>query len=187
MAGFTFNALDLEGAYYINNFYAEDVRGGFTKIFEKDIYKQNGINFQLTESFVSSSAKHVIRGLHFQTSNPQAKLVSVPFGSVYDVMVDLRPHSPTFRKWQGFTLSAANHYALYIPRGFAHGYLSLEDNTLLLYQCDGSYDKTTDTGIRFDDADIGIQWPVPLDQAVLSPRDLNLMSFQEYIQEPIIL
>jgi dTDP-4-dehydrorhamnose 3,5-epimerase len=187
MTRFAFRALELEGAYFISNFSAEDVRGGFTKTFEDTIFRQNGIDFQLTESFLSSSAKHVIRGLHFQTKKPQAKLVSVPSGSVYDVIVDLRPQSPTFKKWQGFTLSATNHNALYIPRGFAHGYLSLEDNTLLLYQCDGSYDKATDTGIRFDDTDIGIEWPVTFDHAVLSPRDLSLMSFQEYKKNPMIL
>ncbi|WP_109708474.1 dTDP-4-dehydrorhamnose 3,5-epimerase [Faecalicatena contorta] len=187
MAGFEFKELNLEGSYLINNFSVGDSRGGFTKCFEKDIYHDSGIDFCLSETFVSISAENIIRGLHFQIHKPQAKLVSVPHGRVYDVIVDLRPQSPTFKKWQGFELSAKNHLALYVPRGFAHGFASLESNSLMLYQCDGAYDKQTDTGIRFDDPEIGIQWPVNLNSALLSARDLQLMSFAEYMKNPMII
>lgn len=186
MTEFKFEKLDLEGAYLITNFSIGDNRGGFTKCFERDIYRHAGIDFQLNETFISVSAKNVIRGLHFQINNPQAKLVSVPKGCVYDVLVDLRPESPTFKKWRGFELSDRNHRALYIPRGFAHGFLSLEDDTLMMYQCDGAYDKETDTGIRFDDPDIAVKWPVVyLNETIHSERDLNLMSFKEYCKRPM--
>ncbi len=185
MSNFSFEALPLAGAYLIHNFFAGDDRGGFTKTFEKQIYAQNGIPFTLNESFVSVSAKNVIRGLHFQIHQPQAKLVSVPCGQVFDVLVDLRPGSSTFQQWQGFELSAGNHLALYIPRGFAHGFASLQDGTVMLYQCDGAYDKETDTGIRFDDPDIGITWPVEEEKMIHSARDLQLMSLQEYLKNPM--
>lgn len=185
MSNFSFTKLGLEGAYLIEYFSVGDNRGGFSKSFEKDIYKEAGIEFNLNETFISVSAKNVIRGLHFQTNNPQAKLVSVPKGKVYDVIVDLRPDSPTFKKWEGYELSDQNHRALYVPRGFAHGFASLEDGTLMMYQCDGAYDKETDTGIRFDDPDIGIVWPISEEIAIHSDRDKNLMSFSVYEKSPM--
>lgn len=183
MSNFLFTKLGLEGAYLIEYFSVGDNRGGFFKSFEKDIYKEAGIDFTLNETFISVSAKNVIRGLHFQTNNPQAKLVSVPKGKVYDVIVDLRPESPTFKKWEGYELSDQNHRALYVPRGFAHGFASLEDGTLMMYQCDGAYDKETDTGIRFDDPDIGIKWPVEEGKDIHSQRDLGLMSLKDFVDQ----
>lgn len=181
MSNFLFTKLGLEGAYLIEYFSVGDNRGGFSKSFEKDIYREAGIEFNLNETFISVSAKNVIRGLHFQTNNPQAKLVSVPKGKAYDVIVDLRPDSPTFKKWEGYELSDQNHRAIYVPRGFAHGFASLEDGTLMMYQCDGAYDKETDTGIRFDDPDIGIEWPVENGKDIHSQRDLGLMSFHSFL------
>lgn len=179
--GFKFKELDLKGAYLISHFYAGDNRGGFMKCFEKDIYKEAGIEFQLTETFASLSMKNVIRGLHFQIQNPQAKLVSVVAGRVWDVIVDLRPDSPTFKQWRTHELSAENHLSFYVPRGFAHGFTSLEDGTVMLYQCDGKYDKETDTGIIFNDTDIGIEWPVDENVAIHSERDLRLPTFMQYM------
>lgn len=187
MTGFEFQKLDLKDAYLITNFYAGDNRGGFTKCFEKDIYTEAGIEFHLNETFASCSANNVIRGLHFQTHNPQAKLVSVIAGRVWDVIVDLRIDSPTFKKWCACELSAENHMSFYIPKGFAHGFVSLEDRTVMLYQCDGKYNKETDTGIRYDDPEIGIEWPIDEDSAIHSVRDLKLKSFKEYLKNPMIL
>ncbi|MBE5852143.1 MAG: dTDP-4-dehydrorhamnose 3,5-epimerase [Lachnospiraceae bacterium] len=180
MTGFEFQELELRGAYLIHNFFAGDNRGGFTKCFEKNIFLNAGISFQLNETFVSRSMKNVIRGLHFQTRNPQAKLVSVLSGRVWDVIVDIRVGSPTYKNWIAHELSAENHLGFFIPRGFAHGFASLEDNTVMLYQCDGKYDSETDTGILFNDSTIGIEWPVGEKIAILSQRDLGLMSFKEY-------
>lgn len=187
MAGFKFEELELKGAYKIHNFSVGDSRGGFTKCFEKDIYADVGIDFNLNETFTSVSAKNVIRGLHFQLHNPQAKLVCVLHGALWDVIVDLRPNSPTYKKWIAEELSAENAEALYIPRGFAHGFVSLTDGSIILYQCDGAYDKETDTGIMYDDPEIGINWPIDLKDSIHSARDLKLMSFNQYESNPMQL
>lgn len=169
---FEFKELYLKDACLISGLHATDNRGSFWKMFEKDIYNKLGIEFQLNESFLSCSSKNVIRGLHFQTHNPQAKLVSVISGAAWDVIVDLRPNSPTFKKWFAVELNSENHLSLYIPRGFAHGFLSLKDETVMLYQCDGKYDKDSDTGIIFNDPEIGIDWPIDIDKSIHSERDL---------------
>ena len=181
MANFFFEKLALEGAYLITGLNSIDERGGFTKNFEQTIYELSGIKFHVTESFITESTKNVIRGMHFQTNAPQAKLVTVLNGKIYDVLVDLRKDSKTFGQWQGYELSKENHRSLLIPRGFAHGFLAMEDNSIVLYQCDGAYDKETDTGIRYDDSDIDIVWPIEKGESIiLSDRDLGLMSFKEY-------
>lgn len=189
MASFTFTKINFaEGGvspYVINCFFAGDQRGGFTKCFERDIYQTNGIPFQLSETFISVSAKNVIRGIHFQLHEPQAKIVCVLKGCICDVIVDLRPESPTFKKWQAVELSGENHRALYVPRGFGHGFASLQDGTTVMYQCEGAYDKASDTGIRFDDPDIGIEWPVEPGTAIHSERDLALMPLSEYLRDPM--
>lgn len=187
MANFVFKEQDLKGVYLIESFHSGDLRGGFAKTFEKDVFEEAGIAFSLNETFISKSTKNVIRGLHFQLHNPQAKLVSVINGKVWDVIVDLRPNSKTYKQWQGYELSAENHLSLYIPKGFAHGFLSLEDETVMLYQCNGKYDKNTDTGIRFDDPDIGIKWPTALESAIHSERDLKLLNLKEYEANPMEL
>jgi len=186
MTEFVFQKLGLEGAYLINNFSIGDNRGRFTKCFEKDIYAGIGIEFNLNETFTSVSSKNVIRGLHFQIRNPQAKLISVAAGKVWDVIVDLRVNSPTYKKWISVELSAENHRTLYVPRGFAHGFASMEDNTIILYLCDGKYNKDADTGIRFDDPEIGIEWPIDLEKSIHSNRDMMLMSFKEYEKNPML-
>lgn len=185
MPNYVIEKLKLEGAYLIDYYSTVDNRGGFSKIFEKEIYKNAGIEFILNELFISKSSKNVIRGIHFQIDYPQAKLVSVPKGKVYDVIVDLRVESPTFKQWLGVELSEENHKALYVPRGFGHGFLALEDDTYMLYQCDGKYDSKTDTGIRYDDLAIGIMWPIEKEKVIQSKRDASLMSFKEYIINPI--
>lgn len=185
--GFEFKELKLKGAYLINCFYAGDNRGSFTKSYEKEIYKKAGIDFCASEVFMSKSMKNVVRGLHFQTQNPQAKLVSVVSGRAWDVIVDLRPDSNTFKQWVSFVLSSDNHLSIYVPRGFAHGFACLEDETIMLYQCDGKYDKKSDSGIVYNDPDLGIDWPITNDEAIISPRDLQLNRFSEYILKPMAL
>lgn len=180
MADFLFEALELPDAYLISHFYAGDSRGSFAKIYEKDIFLQTGINFNLNESFVSKSAKNVVRGMHFQLKTPQAKIVAVLNGRVWDCIVDLRRNSSTYKKWLGVELSADNHKALYVPRGFAHGFAALAEDTMMLYHCDGEYDKSTDTGILIDDKELDIKWPIDLSTAIRSERDLHLMTMAEY-------
>lgn len=180
MSAFKFEKVDFEDAYLIDTFFCGDVRGRFNKSFEKEIFHNAGIDFSVDETFLSVSAKNVIRGLHFQTRNPQAKLVTVLKGKAYDVIVDLRPQSSTFKQWRAYELSEYNHRSLYVPRNFAHGFLSLEDETIMLYQCDGKYNGETDTGIRFDDPNINVKWPVDIGEAVVSQRDSELRYLQEF-------
>ncbi len=187
MNDFYFSQTNLKDACLIQCIHSGDKRGGFTKLFEKEKFKQGGLQFELSESFLSVSSKNVIRGMHFQLYHPQAKIVSVLCGKAFDVIVDLRKSSETFMKWQGFELSGENNYALYVPKGFAHGFLALEDNTMMMYQCQGQYDKATDTGIRFDDPDINISWPVEdINATIHSQRDLGLMSFRDFSSKDFI-
>lgn len=183
--GFMFKELDLEGAFLVSSFYSNDNRGTFTKIFEGNIFSKAGIAFEISETFISRSAKYVMRGLHFQTHAPQAKLVSVIAGRAWDVIVDLRPQSPTFKQWRAEELTAENHLSFYVPRGYAHGFVSLAEGTTMLYQCDGGYDSNSDTGIMFNDPSIGIDWPIDETLAIHSERDLSLMSLDEYMENPI--
>lgn len=175
----------MKDAWKIVAFSAGDARGRLTKSFEAQIYRENGIAFHVDETFASVSGKNVVRGLHFQRRHPQAKLVSVVAGRVFDVIVDLRPQSETFARWVSAELSAENHRALYVPQGFAHGFAALEDGSVMLYQCEGAYDRQTDTGIRFDDPHIGIRWPLRREEMICSQRDLGLMSLEEYCKNPM--
>jgi dTDP-4-dehydrorhamnose 3,5-epimerase len=177
---FAFTPLKLEGAFLIDCFYAGDARGGLTKSYEKQQFEMAGISFQLHETFFSRSDKNVIRGLHFQLYRPQAKLVTVIKGSAWDVIVDLRRDSVTYKKWVSVELTEDSHRSVYVPRGFGHGFLSLADDTVMLYQCDGAYDKDTDSGIRYDDPQIGIRWPVDKNASIHSDRDLHLPYLRVY-------
>ena len=181
MSNFCFEKLDIEGAYIINSFYIEDNRGSFVKPFEKNVFLENGIDFRCSETFITSSEKNVIRGMHFQLNHPQIKLVGVLSGKVYDVLIDLRKESRTFGEWRGYYLSSENRTCLLIPRGCAHGFISLSNNSMVSYQCDGVYDKETDTGIIYNDPDINVRWPInDLSQAILGFRDKDLMSFSDF-------
>ncbi len=172
--------LNLRGEKKIWGMKGQDIRGEFSKRYEKNFYEKNGISFNTDELFYSKSHKNVIRGLHFQTHKPQAKIVSVVSGSVWDVIVDLRNDSTTYGKWESITLSGDNKISLYIPKGFAHGFLATEDNTIMIYQCEGEYLSHCDSGIRFDDPILGILWPVDISEAVMSERDKKFMYFEEF-------
>lgn len=179
MDNFEFMATSMKGPIIIKPFFQQDNRGSFLKDFEYNIYKKNGINFISSESFESMSAKNTIRGLHFQSNRPQAKLVRVMVGDIFDVIVDLRMDSETFGKWEGFYLSSKNHNILYVPRGFAHGFSVLSESALVSYKCDGDYDKESDTGIYYADNQLNIDWRVDPDP-IVSQKDQNLMSFEQF-------
>lgn len=179
MASYKFTPIDI-GGYIVDAFYVDDNRGYFTKLFENDIFQKAGIIFNVSETFVSCSHKNVVRGMHFQTFHPQTKLISVISGEIYDVIIDLRKDSSTYGQWRGDYLSLENHKSLLVPKGFAHGYVSLCDDTMVMYQCDGEYDKQSDTGIFFDDRDIAVEWPIDTSKILVGSRDKNLMSFEEF-------
>lgn len=148
-----------------------DHRGWFYESYSHDDFVRNGINSTFIQDNHSYSAqKGVLRGLHFQL-NPkeQSKLVRCTKGRIWDVAVDLRKSSPTYLKWFGLELSAENHKMLMIPKGFAHGFITLEDNCEVQYKVDNIYDKTSDRSIRFDDPDINISWPQM--DVILSDKD----------------
>ena len=133
----------------------------------------DGVQFHVRESFMSVNRKGVVRGLHYQKPHEQGKIVVCLRGRVWDVMVDLRRRSPTYRKWHGAELSLANRRAFYIPRGFAHGFLSLEEGSEVLYLCDEKRVAESERGIAYDDPGIGIKWPevAGVEKTIMSARD----------------
>jgi dTDP-4-dehydrorhamnose 3,5-epimerase len=183
MHNYSIEDTKIEGLRLITPFYSEDERGYFLKDFEKTVYQCLGIDdVAIAECFETGSNKNIIRGMHFQTCNPQAKIVRIITGRIFDVVVDLRKGSQTFGKWQGFEFSTENRKVLYIPKGCAHGFMSFCDNSLVSYKCIGKYDRETDTGILWNDPDIGIEWPLA-GEAVISKRDKTLMSFNMFIEK----
>ena len=182
---FEFTELPLKGAYLIKPFFADDVRGGFVKDYSRELFLANGIDYELKEVFYTISHKGVIRALHFQENNHQPKLVRCVSGKVYDVIVDLRPDSPTFKKWMGFYLTGENREELLIPGHFAHGYLVIEDS-IVSYKCAVSFDGPNDSGIIFDDPDISVKWPFEeiggIKRLIIADKDKNLQSFKEYFE-----
>lgn len=150
-----------------------DQRGWFSESYNQDVFKKNGLDIVFVQDNHSFSAqKGVLRGLHFQNNpNAQTKLVRCTKGSIWDVAVDLRKSSSTYLKWFGIELSAENHLMLLVPQGFAHGFVTLEDNCEVQYKVDKTYDKLLDRSIKYDDPQIGINWPVV--KVLLSEKDLN--------------
>ena len=148
-----------------------DDRGFFFESFNQQQFQLlTGINTHFVQDNHSKSAKNVLRGLHYQIEQPQGKLVRVTAGEVFDVAVDLRKQSATFGKWVGVTLSAQNKRQLWVPAGFAHGFLVMQDNTEFLYKTTDYYAPQHERCIRWDDADIGIKWPTQ-DAPILSAKD----------------
>lgn len=180
---FSFQELDLRGAYLIRPFFAEDDRGGLIKDYNADVFHANGIDYSLKETFYTLSRRGVIRAIHFQLEKQQAKLVRCISGHVYDVIVDLRPKSATYGQWRGFDLTGENTLSLLVPAGFGHGYLVLEDS-VVSYKCAEGFYGPGDSGIRYDDPDIGISWPMDriggVEQLIISEKDQHLMSFRAY-------
>jgi len=183
MTKFSFEKLSLEGAYLITPFFAPDLRGGFVKDYSKETFAQNGIDYSLQEVFYTLSHKGVVRALHFQRVKQQPKLVRCVSGHIYDVIVDLRKDSPTFKKWLGFDLTGENTKEILVPSGFAHGYLVLEES-IVSYKCAEKFYGEFDSGIMWNDPDIGIVWPIQkLDGSplIIADKDKNLPSFKEFL------
>lgn len=161
----------------IENFYAADERGSFTKIFNSELYESFHINTEIREEFYSISAKNAIRGIHFQTPpNGHDKLVHVIKGSVLDVAVDLRKSSKYYKKYVMLFLKGEKPQTVYIPQGFAHGFKSLEEGTIMLYNVSAGYVKEADAGIRWDS--IGLDWGV--EAPVVSERDKSFPTLEEF-------
>ena len=162
---------NLPGCVVIEPAVHGDARGFFYESFHAQKYKSAGLDLAFVQSNVSRSAHGVLRGLHYQWPNPQGKLVNVLEGEVYDVAVDIRVGSPTFGRWAAAILSADNKRQFWIPEGFAHGFAVLSENATFCYQCTALYDRTTDAGVRWNDGDIAVDWPLSAPQ--LSDKDAN--------------
>ncbi len=167
-----------------------DSRGFFMETYSQAEFAKIWITTNFVQDNHSKSKKWVLRWLHFQTRKPQAKLVRVTSWRIYDVVVDLRLDSPTFGKWEGFELSAENKKQLFVPSGFAHGFLTLEDNTEFLYKCDDLYDPGYEWGIIYYDETLAIDWSKYLYadafmQVEVSDKDKKNPTFPEYRHNPI--
>lgn len=147
----------------------DDARGSFMELWREDKLPAASIPARIVQTNLTTSHKGVIRGLHFQEPNAQDKLISVLSGAIFDVAVDIRRSSPHFGRWVGVELSATNRKQLWIPRGFAHGFCALTDDTLVQYGCTNYYAPAHDRAIRWDDPAIGIAWPVTA--PILSAKD----------------
>lgn len=182
MSKFNFIKTDIDGMFIIEPTVFGDNRGYFLETYQYDEFKKAGIDVEFVQDNQSKSRRGVLRGLHFQTKKPQGKLVRVIKGEVFDVGVDLRKGSRTFGKWVGAVLSDANKRQLYIPQGFAHGFLVLSEEAEFVYKCTDFYDPQNEGGIIYNDKDIAIDWPISEDMNILlSQKDNVLPSFKEYI------
>ena len=181
---FEFHEAGIPGLVEVTPFNVEDIRGCFTKDYSKEVFEANNIHHELAEVFYTTSHKGVIRALHFQRVKQQPKLVRCIWGHVWDVVVDLRKDSPTFKKWLSFDLTGENHREVLIPAGCAHGYLVLEQS-VVSYKCGEKFYGEYDDGILWNDPDIGVNWPLELiggeAQAILAEKDKNLQSFSEFM------
>lgn len=159
-----------------------DERGFFQEVYNKESFSELGLNMEFVQDNHSKSKKGVLRGLHFQTQNVQGKLVRVVKGSVYDVAVDLRKDSETFGHWFGVVLSETNKTLFYIPEGFAHGFLTLEDDTEFLYKCTNLYSPEYDSGLIWNDETINIDWKfkefnINEEELTISDKDKSQQKF----------
>ena len=180
MNSFKLITTPIKGLLVVEPIVYRDSRGFFMKKYMGSFFEKSNIFGNVAEELISKSKLGTIRGLHFQTKNPQAKMVSVLKGKVFDVAVDLRLGSPTYGNYFGLDLNTENNLMLLIPAGFAHGFLSLEEDTIVSYLCSTEYEPEHDTGIIFNDIDLNIQWPKLNMEYVISEKDNNLPRFKEF-------
>lgn len=174
---------EIEGLKVITPKVFGDARGYFMETYNYNDYKEAGIDQVFVQDNQSASVKNVLRGLHFQIDFPQDKLVRVVSGEVFDVAVDLRPGSATYGKWYGVVLSAENKKQFFIPRNFAHGFLVLSDYAEFAYKCTEFYHPGDEGGLRFDDPEIGVEWPIaPGTELIMSDKDKKWGGIREYTE-----
>ena len=170
MGNFIFNETKIKDVYIIDVKTYGDNRGYFMETYKESDFRDVGLNYNFVQDNQSSSRKGVLRGLHFQKTHPQAKLVRVLKGEVFDVAVDLRKDSPTYGQWVGAVLSEENKRQFMIPRGFAHGFVVMSDYAEFAYKCDELYHPEDEGGIMWNDPAIGIEWP-EVGDIILSEKD----------------
>ena len=170
MSNFTFHETKIKGVYVIDVKTYGDNRGYFMETYKESDFKAAGLDYTFVQDNQSSSRKGVLRGLHFQKTHPQAKLVRVLSGEVFDVAVDLRKGSETYGQWVGVLLSGENHRQFMIPRGFAHGFVVVSDYAEFAYKCDELYHPEDEGGILWNDPGIAVDWP-DVGEIILSEKD----------------
>ncbi|WP_027366379.1 dTDP-4-dehydrorhamnose 3,5-epimerase [Desulfocurvibacter africanus] len=168
---------DIEGVLLIKPKAFGDHRGFFLETFQAQRYGQAGIGLPFVQDNLSRSRQGILRGLHFQRTYPQGKLVSVTRGRVFDVAVDIRPDSPTFGKWYGAVLDDENHHQLWVAPGLAHGFCVMSETADFTYKCTDYYHPEDEGCLRWNDPDIGIDWPVQ--SPTLSDKDAKAPSLRE--------
>ena len=171
---------DIEGLYVIEPQVFPDARGYFFESYNEQVFHDAGLDMKFVQDNQSKSVRGVLRGCHFQKTHPQGKLVRVISGRVFDVAVDMRKSSPTLGRWFGIELTGENNRMFYIPEGFAHGFLVLSDEAVFTYKCTDFYAPGDEGGMKWDDPEVGIQWPVTDDiNVLLSDKDKVLPSFAD--------
>ena len=181
MSKFTFIKTPIDDLYVIEPTVFGDHRGYFMETYQYEEFKNAGLGMVFVQDNQSKSKKGVLRGLHFQTKNPQGKLVRVIKGEVYDVAVDLRKESSTFGQYFGVLLSEENKKQFYVPEGFAHGFLVTSEEAEFVYKCTNYYDPSSEAGILWNDTDINIDWPdVKNAELLLSDKDKTQQTFAQY-------
>ena len=171
---------NLNGLVVIKPKVFEDDRGYFFESYNQNLFKEAGLNLEFVQDNQSLSQKGVLRGLHFQNAPfAQGKLVRVITGAVFDVAVDIRKNSKTYGQWYGIELTEKNKSMMYIPTGFAHGFLTLQDNTIFSYKCTNFYNKSSEDCLLWNDKDININWN--FDQPLLSSKDLEGKNFKNFV------
>ena len=182
---FKFMNTELDDLMIIQPHMFPDDRGLYKKYYEKSIFFDNGITCEFNESSDLYSCKGALRGLHYQTVNSQAKLIHVVSGVLFDVALDLRKDSKTFGQYHTELLKAEDNKVIFIPEGFAHGFIALTDNTIFSYQCSGKYIPEACGGILWNDPDLNIPWPLEesgIKEVIATEKDKNWPTFVEYIQ-----
>jgi dTDP-4-dehydrorhamnose 3,5-epimerase len=168
---------DIAGLLIIEPKVFGDARGFFLETWNEQRYREAGLDLRFVQDNLSRSGRGTLRGLHFQNPAAQGKLVWVLEGEVFDVAVDLRRSSPTFGRWQGLNLSAQNHLQFFVPPGFAHGFAVLSERALFAYKCTELYSPKDEMTLRWDDPDVGVQWP--LSEPVMSEKDQKGLRLRE--------
>lgn len=169
---FNFIKTKIKDLYIIEPKVFGDSRGYFMEVYNKDNFFEAGLTMEFVQDNESRSKKGVLRGMHFQTKHTQGKLVRATRGEVYDVAVDLRKGSPTFGQWEGVLLTEENKRQFYVPEGFAHGFLVVSDEAVFNYKCTDFYSPEYDSGLLWNDPEVGIKWPLEgIDKLLLSEKD----------------
>ena len=182
---FEFKKTELEGLQVITPHQFQDERGVYQKYYEKNIFSENGITCEFNEGSELYSKKGALRGLHYQTVEPQAKLIHVVSGTLFDVALDLRENSATYGKYHTELMKAGENKVLFIPEGFAHGFISLTDNTVFSYQCSGKYVPEACGGIIWNDPDLNIPYPLKeygIDKVIITEKDAGWCTLAEYTE-----